>query len=46
MYSVNTEWLREETAFMAVDSTARAAAAFFSRASAAAGQSTTILVAP
>lgn len=46
MYSVKTEWLREETAFMAVDSTARAAAAFFSSASAAAGQSTVTLVAP
>ena len=32
--SVKTEWLREETAFMAVDSTALAAAAFFTRASA------------
>ena len=46
MYSVNTEWLLEETAFMAVDSTARAAAAFFTRASAAVAQLMGSRVAP
>ena len=46
MYSVKTEWLREETAFMAVDSTARAAAAFLTRPSASAAQPMGSLVAP
>lgn len=34
MYSMNTEWLRELTAFIAVASTAREAAARFTRAAA------------
>ena len=46
MYSVNTEWLLEETAFMAVDSTARAAAALFTKASAAVAQLIGSLLAP
>ena len=46
MYRVNTEWLLEETAFMAVDSTARAAAAFLTKASAAVAQLMGSLVAP
>jgi hypothetical protein len=46
MYSINTEWLRELTAFMAVASTARADAARFTSAAASSAVVIRVRMAP